>query len=256
MQAFAIPGLAFVTTVATGFALGVALGISGLGGGTVLTPLLILWFRLPATVAVGTSIAFSLATKVVGGLQHLRQGTIHRPTVIWLAMGSLPGAIATSLWLGSWGRQALSEGALQHLLGVVIVASAAVMTLRLLGLLQPLRRPLPKYALIPVGAVLGAVFALTSVGSGSLTLAVLIVLSSLTTARLVGTDVSHAALMAAATAPIYLLRGDVDLSLLLPLLLGSLPGVVIGSKLAARVPERLIKGTVLVTAWAIAARLV
>jgi uncharacterized membrane protein YfcA len=245
-----------VATVAAGFGLGLALGLSGVGGGVVLTPLLILWLRLPATVAVGTSVAFSLVTKLAGGVQHLRQGTVDRSTVAWLAAGSLPTALLTSLAVNTWGRGLLSEATTQRLVAGAVLLSAVVMTLRLLGLVRPRRRPPARAALVLLGMILGAVFALTSVGSGSIAVAALVVMTSLAIAPLVGTDVTHAALMAAVTAPVYLAGGRVDVPVLLPLLVGSLPGVLLGSRLAARLPEPVVRGTVLVAVWAIAVRLI
>lgn len=241
--------------LAAGLGLGIALGLSGVGGGVVLTPLLILWLRLPAAVAVGTSVAFSLVTKAVGGVQHLRQGTVDRTTVLWLAAGSLPASFITSIAANLWLRPILTEVATQRLVAAAVVLSATVMTLRMFGVVHPLSNPLPKPALAPFGALLGAVFALTSIGSGSIALAALVVVTSLSVSRLVGTDVAHAALMAAATAPVYLAGGRVDIPVLVPLLAGSLPGVVIGSRLAVRLPERVIKGTMLLAVWAIAARM-
>lgn len=242
--------------IGTGLGLGVALGLSGVGGGVVLTPLLILWLRLPPSIAVGTSLGFSLVTKVVGGAQHLRQGTIDRATVGWLAAGSLPSALLTSVWANTIGRNIVSEGVTQRLVAGAVVVSASVMTLRLLGLVSPSKRPVPGPALVAVGIVLGAVFAITSVGSGSIAVAALVILTPLGIGPLVGTDVAHAALMAAVTAPVYLASGRIDGSVLLPMLSGSIPGVVIGSRLAARLPAKVVKGTVLVAVWAIAARLI
>lgn len=241
--------------VAGGFALGIALGISGVGGGVVLTPILIVWLRLPASVAVGTSAAFSLATKLAGSVQHLRQGTVDRSRVAWLAAGSIPAALAGALLANGWWRPALTEANTERLVAAAVLVSATVMTLRLAGVVRPLARPLGGPALIPAGAALGLIFALTSVGSGSIAVAALIVITSLPIARLVGTDVAHAALIAAVTAPIYLASGRVNLQVLLPLVLGSLPGVVIGSRMAARLPERVVRGTVLVAVWAIVARM-
>lgn len=256
-----IPGLpptldSTLLIIAAGFGLGVALGLSGVGGGVVLTPLLILWLRIAPTVAVGTSLGFSLVTKLVGGAQHLRQGTVDRRAVLWLAAGSVPSAFGAAVWVNSAGRHVLSEGVTQRLIALAVLLSATVMTLRLLGLIRPLGRPLPGPALVPVGAALGIIFAITSVGSGSIAVAALVVLTPLAIGPLVGTDVAHAALMAAVTAPVYLAGGRVDTGVLVPLLVGSIPGVVIGSRLAARLPSRVVKGTVLVAVWAVAARLI
>lgn len=242
-------------TVAAGFGLGVALGISGVGGGVVLTPILILWLRLPAAVAVGTSAAFSLVTKVAGATQHLRQGTVDPPTVAWLAAGSVPGALVSAVAANAWMRPVLSEQITERLVAGAVLLSATIMTLRLLRIIRPLAKPLRGPALVPLGLGLGIIFALTSVGSGSIAVAALVVVTSLSISRLVGTDVAHAALIAAVTAPVYLASGRVDLPVLLPLVLGSLPGAVLGSRLAIRLPERVVRGTVLIAVWAIVARM-
>lgn len=245
----------FPTYAAIGFGLGVVLGLSGVGGGVFLTPLLILWLRVQPSVAVGTALAFSLVTKVAGGWQHFRQGTVDRVTVAWLAAGSLPTSLVAALIVNSWGRHLLSEDLTRRLVLAAVLLSALVMTLRLTGAVKPLTVPLTGPALIPIGAAVGAIFAVTSVGSGSIAVAALVVATALPIGRLIGTDVVHAALMAAVTAPFYFAAGHVDIPLLSALLAGSVPGVLLGSRLAARLPQPVVKGTVLVTMWAIAARL-
>ena len=244
---------ALAPTIAAGFILGVALGVSGVGGGVLLTPLLIL-FRVQPTLAVGTSMAFSLVTTAVGGWQHLRQGTIDRAVVAWLAAGSLPVALVTSALVNTVGRRLVTDQLTKDLVVAAVILSAVAMTVRLTGLVKPVR-PLAGPALVPIGALLGFVFALTSVGSGSIAVATLVVVTTLPIGKLIGTDVGHAALMAAVTAPFYFAGGHVATLLVAELLIGSLPGVVIGSRLAARLPERAVKGTVLCAMWIVALRL-
>lgn len=234
--------------------LGLVLGLSGVGAGAVLTPALILGLRLQPSAAVGTSLAFSLVTKLAGGAQHLRQGTLDPRTAGWLAAGSLPVALATSLLITGHSRL-LSEAATRRLVAAAVVLAALAMTARLTGLLEARRFDLRGPRLAPLGALLGAVYALTSVGSGSIGVAALATVTPIGIATLVGTDVAHAALMALVTAPVYLAAGRVEVGVLAGLLTGSVPGVMLGSRLVSRLPERVVKGTVLVAVWAVAARL-
>lgn len=245
----------FAITVLIGLGLGIALGISGVGGGVLLTPLLILAMRVQPTVAVGTSLAFSLVTKLFGGLQHLRQGSIDRGTVLWLACGSVPAAATTALLVNTLGRGLVTDEVTRRLVLLAVLLAAVVMTARVTGVFKPRERSIGGPALIPVGAVLGVVFALTSVGSGSIAVAILVVITALPIARLVGTDVAHAAIMAAVTAPFYFAGGRVDMPLLGALLVGSIPGVVLGSRLAVLLPERVVKGVLVVAMWAVAVKL-
>jgi uncharacterized membrane protein YfcA len=242
----------FLLIVLLGLAIGVALGLTGVGAGAVLTPALVLLGVRPS-VAVGTSLLFSLITKPAGAIQHLRQGTTDVRTVRWLATGSVPAAVASLVLVRTVvPRGVLLDGFTQHALAAALVLVAIVLTLRLTNRLPRRRTSVPGIVLVAVGAVVGVTVALTSVGSGSLALAMLGVLTPLTVAQLVGTDMLHAAILAAVTAPFYVASGNVDVGLALGLGVGSIPGVVLGSRLTVMVPERFTRGTVVAAVWLVA----
>lgn len=235
-----------------GFAIGAVLGATGVGAGSVLTPALVLLGVRPA-IAVGTSLVFSLLTKPVGAAQHIRQGTADLRAVRWLATGSLPTAVASLVLVHTViPSRVLLDSFTQHAIAAALVIVAVVMTLRLTNRLPRRDRTLPPAALVAVGSFIGMMVALTSVGSGSIAIALLGVLTSLTVAQLVGTDMLHAALLAAVTAPFYLASGTVDVGLALGLAIGSIPGVVVGSRLTVAMPERVTRGTVVAAVWLVA----
>jgi hypothetical protein len=243
---------AFLLTVLLGLGIGVALGLTGIGAGSVLTPALVLLGVRPA-VAVGTSLLFSVLTKPVGAAQHIRQGTTDLHAVRWLATGSISAAVVSLVLV----HTVIPPGVLldtftQHAIAAALVLTAIVLTLRLTNLLPRRRGIAGESALTAVGVVVGVMVALTSVGSGSVAIAMLGVLTSLGVAQLVGTDMLHAALLAAVTAPFYIAAGNVDIGLALALAIGSIPGVVIGSRLSVAIPERFTRGTVVAAVWLVA----
>ena len=235
-----------------GFGIGALLGASGVGAGSVLTPALVLLGVRPA-IAVGTSLVFSLLVKPVGAAQHLRQGTADLRTVRWLATGSLPTAAASVLLVHTViPSRVLLDSFTQHAVAGALIVVALVMTLRLTNRLPQRSGTLHPAALVAVGAFVGLMVALTSVGSGSIAIAMLGVLTPLGVAQLVGTDMLHAALLAAVTAPFYLASGSVDVGLAVGLAIGSIPGVVVGSRLTVAMPERFTRGTVVAAVWLVA----
>lgn len=240
-----------------GFAVGAGLGFTGVGAGSVLTPALVLFAGVHPVVAVGTSLVFSVITKTAGTLQHVRQGTADLRTVRWMATGSLPAAIASLILV----RTVVPRGALldvftQRAITAALILVAVVLTLRFFNRLPVRRRPAPPVALVALGVLVGVMVALTSVGSGSIAIACMGLLTPLAVASLVGTDMAHAALLSMVTAPFYVLAGTVDYTLALGLAIGSVPGVVVGSRLAAWLPERVTRGAVLVVVWVVALRLI
>jgi uncharacterized protein len=231
-----------------GLIVGMLVGLTGMGGGVLMTPLLVLGLGLPATAAIGTDLAYSSITKLAGTWQHWRQGTVDVRVVRALAAGSVPAtlaAVATLFFLHSVDSSAV-DAVLERFIGVMLVIAATLM-------LQKLWRGrrgaadshaeqlvvLPTGKLIAIGAFGGFLVGLTSIGSGSLIIALLVVTVSLTPEKMVGTDVAHAFLLvgAAALAHLFVLN-DVDVALAGKLLIGSIPGVLIGSRLTVWVPRR------------------
>ncbi len=234
-----------------GFAVGVGLGFTGVGAGSLLTPILVLFGVHPVT-AVGTSLVFSAITKTAGSLQHLRQRTADLGIVRWMAVGSVPSALISLILV----RTIVPRGALLDVFTGALVLVAIVLTLRFLNRLPVRTTPAPPAALIALGALVGAMVALSSVGSGSIAVASLGLLTPMAVASLVGTDMTHAALLSFVTAPFYIAAGAVNYEVALGLAVGSIPGVILGSRLTTWVPERVMRGAVLVVVWAVALRLV
>jgi uncharacterized membrane protein YfcA len=231
-----------------GLIVGTLVGLTGMGGGVLMTPLLVLGLGMPATAAIGTDLAYSALTKLAGTWQHWRQGTVDVRVVRSLAIGSVPAtlvAVGVLFLLHSVDATAVNA-ALEKLIGVMLVVASALMLRKLWmsahGLSEPVAEPLVTYPtgkLIAIGAFGGFLVGLTSIGSGSLIIALLVMTVSLVPEKLVGTDVAHAFLLVGAAAIAhFLVLSDVDVALAAKLLVGSIPGVLIGSRLAVWVPRR------------------
>jgi uncharacterized membrane protein YfcA len=235
-----------------GFGVGALVGATGMGGGSLMTPLLILLFGIKPVVAVGTDLAYAAITKTAGGLLHLRRGTVQRPLALWLAAGSCPGAVAGVILLDKLGLDDL----LLPLIASALLLTGSLVLLRALVWngdgereVAPLG-PLQKAGAVALGASVGFVLGVTSAGSGTLIAVGLILFFKLSPRRMVGTDVFHAALLLWTAAIAHLFSGNVDLGLAGTILLGSLPGVWVGTQLATRLPERGLRpalGIVLLT---------
>ena len=231
-----------------GLIVGMLVGLTGMGGGVLMTPLLVLGLGMPATAAVGTDLAYSSITKLAGTWQHWRQGTVDMRVVRAMAIGSVPAtlvAVAVLFLLHSIDSTVVDD-VLERLIGVMLVVAAALMVRKLWRGMRGAEEAIPEHLvsyptgkLIAIGAFGGFLVGLTSIGSGSLIIALLVVTISLTPEKLVGTDVAHAFLLvgAAALAHFFVLQ-DVDVALAAKLLVGSIPGVLIGSRLAVWVPRR------------------
>jgi len=245
--------LSDLLVVLFGLGVGVSVGLTGVGGGSFLTPFLILVMRVHPAVAVATSLVFTLVTRSVGSVQHLRQQTVDLKVVRQLAMGSVPAAIAAWLVLTHFvGGGSSSDQIRARLIQACLVIAAGVLTYRLFVPAQPGHGDNNPVKLTMLGVLVGAMVALSSVGSGSVAVAGLIGLTSLPVARVVGTDMVHAVILTAVAAPLVLLQTKFDFHLAVLLILGSLPGVVVGSRLAVLVPERVTRLTVTVAVWTLA----
>jgi uncharacterized membrane protein YfcA len=231
-----------------GLVVGLLVGLTGMGGGVLMTPLLVVGLGMPATVAVGTDLAYSSATKLVGAWQHWRQGTVEVRVVRALAFGSIPATIvAVSVLYYLHNVLHIDVNAvLERFIGVMLVV-AAVLMVRKLWLSyrgEPNKLHLdydnfPTGRLISIGALGGFLVGMTSIGSGSLIIALLVMTVALAPDKLVGTDVAHAFLLVGTAALAHLLfMQDVDMLLAGKLLAGSIPGVLLGSRMAPLVPRR------------------
>jgi len=232
-----------------GFAVGLLIGLTGMGGGVLMTPLLMLGVGLSPSLAVGTDLAYAMFTKLTGAWQHWRQGTIDAPLVWNLAAGSVPASLA-AVRLLAWLQQehaALAEFWLARAVGLALVVAATLILQRflrdVLGVGSPvaLRTPHDRARVCAIGALGGFLVGLTSVGSGSLILALLVLVMPISTDKLVGTDIAHAALLVSVAAIAHFFIGDVDLRVAAWLLVGSVPGVLLGSRLMPIVPRQALQ---------------
>jgi uncharacterized membrane protein YfcA len=235
-----------------GFGVGILVGTTGMGGGSLMTPLLILLFGIKPVVAVGTDLAYAAITKTAGGLLHWRKGTVQKDLALWLAVGSCPGAVAGVILLDKLG---LNDVLLPLISAALLVTGTLVMLRALIWqgsgerAIAPLTRAGKAFAVV-LGASVGFVLGVTSAGSGTLIAIGIILYFKLSPRRVVGTDVFHAALLLWTAAIAHLFSGNVDLALAGTILLGSLPGVWLGTHLATRLPERGLRpalGIVLLT---------
>ncbi|HWC27526.1 MAG TPA: sulfite exporter TauE/SafE family protein [Solirubrobacteraceae bacterium] len=231
--------------IAFGLGVGILIGLTGIGGGSLMTPLLVLFAGIPPVVAIGTDLAYGAVTKTLGGWRHWRYGTVDLGVSTWLAVGSVPGALV-GVWLldrlhGAYG--ASFEPALLASIAVALIIVAVAILGRALFMPRLVARERhsvqqttrTKVAAVLIGAVLGIILGVTSVGSGALIGLALIVVFQLTPHRVVGTDVFHAAILLWVAGFAHLVSGNVDFALMGTILVGSLPGVWIGTLLIGRV---------------------
>ncbi len=228
--------------VIASFIVGILIGLTSMGGAALMTPFLVVFAGVPAVLAVGTDLVYSAITKIVGATAHFRQGTVDLRIVKLLAIGSIPGSFLGFFFVHSLHRFGIDGDAwVRHALGVVLVLVALIILYRTI-FLDPAPRELPAARIpvltIGVGALVGFVVGMTSVGSGSLLTPFLVLVFPNKSARVIGTDVFHAAILVTATAFLYINAGQVQWNLMPRLLAGSVPGVLIGSALAARIPAR------------------
>lgn len=237
---------------------GIVVGLTGMGGGALMTPVLVLLFGVPPLTAVSSDLVAAAVMKPVGSIVHLRRGTVSLPLVGWLCIGSVPAAFGGVLLARSLGTGDDVQHVIQLALGAALLIAAAGLTtrayLRLLerarrrdgradplpqGRPEPRVRPLPTVA---IGVVGGLVVGLTSVGSGSLIIIALMALyPTLKASQLVGTDLVQAVPLVASAALGHILFGDFKLAVTLSLLIGSVPGVWVGAHLSARAPGGIVR---------------
>src|SRR5437868_6977830 len=248
-----------------GLLIGILVGLTGMGGGSLLAPIMILFFRIPPVWAVGTDIAYSTVTKAVGSIVHIRQKNVNFKIAFWLAAGSVP-ATFLSVLLVQYIRKhygAIINGIIIHAIGFTLILVAIMLVLKPYIMRRLERRNLEvrkqealdgvvssntwekRYRPLVtalVGAFVGFLVGLTSVGSGTLIIVSLAFLfPRLTAKELVGTDVFQAFMLLASGAIAYLNAGTINWTIAGLLLIGSLPGVVMGSKFSKYVPERFMQ---------------
>jgi hypothetical protein len=225
--------------------------MTGMGGGSLMTPLLILIFGIQPTTAIGTDIFYSAITKTVGGWRHFRMKTVNMELVKWLSFGSVPAAVLgvaiVSVLQDHIGEERLNSLVYAVLGGTLLMVGVITLTRALIlrdlvverDRFEVERRH--KIAAIVIGATTGFVIGITSAGSGTVIAILLIAVYRLAPKRVVGTDVFHAAILLWAAGIAHIVGGNVDFTLAANILIGSIPGVVIGAALSDKAPQGFIR---------------
>ncbi len=231
-----------------GLLVGVLVGLTGVGGGALMTPLLVLMFGVNPKTAVGTDLLYAALTKMVGSTVHGWRDTVDWRIFRRLAIGSIPAAILSVVLLQAVGQISdKAEHAIVLFLGgmLVVTAFAALLQRRLMMFARSHENVNDRRALwltVVLGAFIGVAVSISSVGAGAIGVTVLLTLyPRLPISRIVGTDIVHAVPLALVAGLGHWLYGDVDIALLVSLLVGSIPGVVVGSFLSSHAPDRVLR---------------
>lgn len=249
-----------------GLVVGMVVGITGVGGGALMTPLLVLLFGVSPHTAVGTDLLYASITKMFGTAVHHKHGTVDWGVVRRLAMGSLPAAAATLAWMHFSGTGQVKGGFIIDAVGVALIVTALGMLFkdqlhafgaRFRTTDAPTFRYLQPVATVLCGVMLGVLVTLTSIGAGALGTVMLVYLYPLrlNSSKLVGTDLAHAIPLALIAGMGHLALGNVNYTLLFQLLMGSIPGVLIGSFISARAPLTFIRYAIAIVLGAIAIKM-
>ncbi len=231
----------FAFKIFVGFVVGTLIGMTGVGGGVLLLPVLIFGLRVPPILAVGSDAAFNFITKIGSGWMHLRRGTVRRRVVLALAVGSVPGSIVGVNFL-AYLRHVHGNGVntfIRFAVGLLLVCIPVLLFFQTQIEDHVAQHPptMRSFAgMSAIGLLAGILVGMTSVGSGSIIMMLLLVFYSFSPNVMVGTDIVHAVALTGVTSLLQFHFGNVDLSLVATLAIGSIPGGLIGSHLSTRVP--------------------
>lgn len=238
-----------------GFLIGFLVGLTSIGGSAFLTPLMILFFNVPPVLAVGVDFVYSTIMKIFGVVTHMRQNHINFKIATYLSLGSIPAVLTSSILIHIFRKQYGStvNGVILHSLGIVLLLSAGIMlckpflfrkvtqlyaTNNFLGFLHKHRLII----VICVGAIIGFIIGMTSVGSGSLIfVAISLLYPRLASKEVVGTDIFQSILLLFAGSIVYIFTAEVNWTFVGLLLLGAIPGIILGSRLTKRIPESVFR---------------
>src|SRR5450631_2145566 len=246
--------------ILVGFVVGVLIGMSGVGGGVLLLPILIFGLKIPAIVAVGSDAMFNFFTKIPAGLLHLKKGTVRRKVVVALAVGSIPGSIC-GVKLLMHIRHLYGDGVnsfIKTAVGVLLIVIPTLLLFQKRIEERVVNRPptTKSFAgMAVIGLVAGFLVGMTSVGSGSIIMMLLLLFYSYPPKVMVGTDITHAVILTGVTSLLHYKLGNVNLPLVGCLLIGSIPGGLIGSYLSTRVPVLWLRRILCVVLLATGARM-
>ena len=245
-----------------GLLVGFVVGLTGMGGGALMTPILVLLFKIEPLAAVSSDIVASMIMKPIGGGVHFRRGSVNKELVKWLVMGSVPSAFLGVVLLKTLGQGAGLQGLVKTALGVALLVVACGLVVR--PLLTRSRKPgdsmmplqVKKVPTLLIGIAGGLIVGLTSVGSGSLMIILLLMLyPSFKLSELVGTDLVQAVPLVASAALGHIFFGDFKLALTASILVGAIPGVFIGAQLSSRAPDHIIRPSLIIVLLASSSKL-
>jgi uncharacterized membrane protein YfcA len=231
-----------------GLLIGLLVGFTGMGGGSLMTPLLVLFFGFKPSIAIGTDIVHGAIFKSFGAVQHRRMGHVHARLTAWMLLGSVPFSllgVALSWWLRMHYGEGYEDTA-KTILGIALVACGVAFLVKAYLHSSPADKPFlltdrDRVIAVTTGVIGGFVVGLTSVGSGTLFGLVMLIAFPLTAAKIVGTDIFHAAVLLAVAGAGQLVAGHVDLHATAWLLVGSVPGVLIGGRFTVKLPDRALR---------------
>jgi len=245
-----------------GLGVGFLVGLTGMGGGSLMTPLLVLLFGIKPVTAIGTDIFYAAVTKTAGGWRHLKLRTVNIGLTAWMAIGSVPSAVIGVWILGILKRELGDDldGTVFAILAASLLVVGAATLLRGFFLADKIQErddfeihTRHKVAAVGIGATTGFIIGLSSAGSGTLIAIMLIAVFRLTPRRVVGTDVVHAAVLLWAAGIAHIIGGNVDFLLAANILIGSIPGVILGSNMSVKFPDGALRtalGLILIAAGA------
>ena len=245
-----------------GLLVGFVVGLTGMGGGALMTPILVLLFKIEPLAAVSSDIVASMIMKPIGGSVHFRRGSVNKELVKWLIMGSVPSAFLGVVLLKTLGHGAAVQGLVKTALGVALLVVAFGLVVRPLltrsrkpgDSMQPIR--VKKLPTLLIGIAGGLIVGLTSVGSGSLMIIMLLMLyPSFKLSELVGTDLVQAVPLVASAALGHIFFGDFKFALTASILVGAIPGVFVGAQLSSRAPDHVIRPALIIVLVASSSKL-
>ncbi|MCG2582773.1 sulfite exporter TauE/SafE family protein [Massilia sp. TS11] len=253
------------TYIASGFAVGLLVGMTGVGGGSLMTPILTLLFGVQPSVAVGTDLAFASLTKTAGTLTHKVRGTVRWDIVRLLCVGALPAALLATIGLKLFGTLNKEIGQfIRYSIAVSVMLTVVAILFRGKMLAWMLADPARQLhgrrlsaATVLAGAILGVLVTISSIGAGAIGATLLVLMyPRLTAAEVAGTDIAYAVPLTAIAAFGHWWLGSIDWALLLALLVGSVPGITLGSWAARAVPDRFLRGLLATTLTGVAFKLI
>jgi uncharacterized membrane protein YfcA len=243
-----------VTTAILGAVVGLLVGLTSTGGASLLTPALVLVLGVPARIAVGSDVLIAAVVKMVGGGFYIARGAVDWAVVRRLAVGSVPGVVLGLIILSRIPQDAI-ESLLRQALGFTLIVVGLVTVFHLVRPARP-APPMPtRTATAAIGFAIGLLLAMTSVGSGSLLMAALVLWFPLGASTMVGTDLVHALILSLVAGIGHYAAGRVDLTLTANVLLGAIPGVIVGANLATVMPQRVLRGCLAATLVAVGLQL-